>query len=91
MLNHHTISPDDKRKLVKTSDGRFRTASVSVMLNTLRGVDENKEIFRKYWESGKHIPPGSQRGVNNFELISMEGEERKPSPLLRSSNAFEYA
>lgn len=86
-----TLSPDEKRRMIKTTDGRFRSTNVSKFVNYFGGALQEGKIdpFRNHMTQSKHLSHKDPY-VNNFEILVLETEEPKPSPLLRSSKAFEY-
>lgn len=98
VTNSRVLSPDEKRRMIKTTDGRFRSTNTSIMkyINTFGGTfngplntgeDSKYETLKKL--HSKRIMDHEDRFVHNYELTSLDN--RQPSaPILRQSNAFDY-
>lgn len=75
--------------MIKTTDGRFRSTNVTRFFQDY-GDSSKIDTFRREMEKNKRVNRVEENVVSTFQLVSLESEQRKPSPLLRSSNAFDF-
>ena len=87
------MSPDEKRRMIKTTDGRFRSTNVNKLVNNFGATIDviGRDKNRKQLETtNKKKDSNEEQQINTFEIVTIETEEKKNPPLMRLSNAFEY-
>ena len=80
--------------MIETTDGRFRSTSIMKYINTFGDVksilDQPKYDSLKKQLNSKRLSDQEDKFVNNYELMTLDEENRVASPVLRQSNAFSY-
>lgn len=85
------LSPEEKRRMIKTTEGRFRsTKNIFKLINHFGGLEDEKkyDAIRKKLDEEREGQLNER--VNQIEIVAIDTDESKPTDRLLQSNPFDY-
>jgi len=91
MSRSKIFTPDSRRRMIKTEEGRFRATSIIKFINNFGGLMENsrQDLIKHSMMYSSQSRQSQEKIVNQIELIPLdEDEDKRITPPLRITNAF---